>query len=152
MSDTYELMLSSRSNGSCCSTSPDASRPSCTSCCGVYLFLGAVIFVCAPRICAETTSATTVTGNRNTRIGSSPALKSTSSVGGTRPRDVRHAGIVPLARYHAAMLFGTTTLARRIELAEGTLITDFARPTRARLGDSAVFIRDIGGGTAVAAG
>jgi GNAT superfamily N-acetyltransferase len=50
------------------------------------------------------------------------------------------------------MLFATATLARRIEQAESTLITDFARPARARLGDEHVFIHDIGGGTAVAAG
>ena len=50
------------------------------------------------------------------------------------------------------MLFATATLARRIEEAESTLITDFARPALARLGDSRVFIQNIGGGTAVAAG
>ena len=52
----------------------------------------------------------------------------------------------------AAMLFATATLARRIERAESTLITDFARPALARLGGNRVFISDIGGGTAVAAG
>jgi hypothetical protein len=50
------------------------------------------------------------------------------------------------------MLFATATVARRIEEAESTLITDFARPAHARLGDSHVFIQNIGGGTAVAAG
>jgi GNAT superfamily N-acetyltransferase len=50
------------------------------------------------------------------------------------------------------MLFATASLARRIERAESTLITDFARPARARLGDSRVLISDLGGGTAVAAG
>ena len=50
------------------------------------------------------------------------------------------------------MLFATATLARRIEQAESTLITDFARPALARLGGSRVFISGIGGGMAVAAG
>jgi len=50
------------------------------------------------------------------------------------------------------MLFATASLARRIERAESTLITDFARPARARLGGSRVFIADFGGGAAVAAG
>ena len=51
-----------------------------------------------------------------------------------------------------AMLFATATLARRIEEAESTLITDFARPALARLGGSRIFISGIGGGMAVAAG
>jgi GNAT superfamily N-acetyltransferase len=50
------------------------------------------------------------------------------------------------------MLFATASLARRIERAESTLITDFARPARARLGSSGVFMSDFGGGAAVAAG
>jgi GNAT superfamily N-acetyltransferase len=50
------------------------------------------------------------------------------------------------------MILATATLARRIEHAESTLITDFARPVQARLGEDRVFIQDIGGGTAVAAG
>jgi GNAT superfamily N-acetyltransferase len=50
------------------------------------------------------------------------------------------------------MLFATTSLARRIERAESTLITDFARPALARLGGSRVFIRCLGSGAAVAAG
>jgi hypothetical protein len=50
------------------------------------------------------------------------------------------------------MILATATLARRIEHAESTLITDFARPVQARLGETRVFIQDIGGGTAVAAG
>ena len=59
---------------------------------------------------------------------------------------------MPPRTYDARMLFATATLARRIEEAESTLITDFARPALARLGDSRVFIQNIGGGTAVAAG
>jgi GNAT superfamily N-acetyltransferase len=54
--------------------------------------------------------------------------------------------------YDARMLVATATLARRIENAESTLITDFARPVSARLGDAHVLIQNIGGGTAVAAG
>jgi len=51
-----------------------------------------------------------------------------------------------------AMLFATASLARRIERAESTLITDFGRPALAKLGGSRVFISGIAGGMAVAAG
>jgi hypothetical protein len=50
------------------------------------------------------------------------------------------------------MLFATATLAARIEQAEATLITDFARPAQARRGHDQVLIHDLNGGTAVAAG
>ena len=50
------------------------------------------------------------------------------------------------------MLFATASLAKRIEQAETTLITEAARATAARIGSDNVFIRQFGGGVAVHAG
>src|SRR5688500_13072293 len=50
------------------------------------------------------------------------------------------------------MLFATASLAKRIEKAEATLITEAARATAARIGSDNVFIRQFGGGVAVHAG
>jgi len=59
---------------------------------------------------------------------------------------------VPICRYDADVLFATATLARRVEAAESSLITDFARPVQARLGADGVYIGRFSGATAVAAG
>jgi ribosomal protein S18 acetylase RimI-like enzyme len=50
------------------------------------------------------------------------------------------------------MLFATASLAKRIEKAEATLITEAARSTARRIGSDHVFIRNFGGGVAVHAG
>lgn len=50
------------------------------------------------------------------------------------------------------MLFATASLARRIEQAECSLVTAFARAVRRRVGDAGVVIESIGGGAAVMAG
>ena len=50
------------------------------------------------------------------------------------------------------MLFASASVAKRIERAEATLIEDFGRAADRRLGHSQVFIGEIAGGTAVAAG
>lgn len=50
------------------------------------------------------------------------------------------------------MLFATASLAKRIENAETTLITEAARATARRIGSDNVFIRQFGGGVAVHAG
>jgi ribosomal protein S18 acetylase RimI-like enzyme len=57
-----------------------------------------------------------------------------------------------MCSYDSDVLFATATLARRVEAAERSLITDFARPVQARLGEDGVFIGHVSGGTAVAAG
>ena len=50
------------------------------------------------------------------------------------------------------MLFATASLAKRIEKAEATLITEAARSTARRVGSDNVFIRQFGGGVAIHAG
>jgi ribosomal protein S18 acetylase RimI-like enzyme len=50
------------------------------------------------------------------------------------------------------MLFATASLAKRIEKAEATLITEAARATASRIGPDNVFIRQFGGGVAIHAG
>ena len=50
------------------------------------------------------------------------------------------------------MLFATASLAKRIEKAEATLITEAARATAARVGSDGVFIHQFSGGVAVHAG
>jgi GNAT superfamily N-acetyltransferase len=50
------------------------------------------------------------------------------------------------------MLFASASVAKRIERAEATLIEDFGRAAVRRLGHNQVFIQDIAGGKAVAAG
>ena len=50
------------------------------------------------------------------------------------------------------MLFATASLAKRIEKAETTLITEAARATASRIGSDNVFIRQFGGGVAIHAG
>jgi GNAT superfamily N-acetyltransferase len=50
------------------------------------------------------------------------------------------------------MLFASASVAKRIERAEATLIGEFGRAAARRLGHDKVFIGDIAGGTAVAAG
>jgi GNAT superfamily N-acetyltransferase len=55
-----------------------------------------------------------------------------------------------MTRY--VMPFANASLARRIERAESSLISDFGRAASRQLGTDAVVIREVGGGVAVAAG
>ena len=50
------------------------------------------------------------------------------------------------------MVFASTSVAKRIEKAEATLIAEFGRAAARRYGSDTVFIRDLAGGMAVAAG
>jgi GNAT superfamily N-acetyltransferase len=54
--------------------------------------------------------------------------------------------------HHAAMVFASASVARRIEWAEATLIAEFGRAAAKRLGSDDVFISGLAGGMAVAAG
>ena len=50
------------------------------------------------------------------------------------------------------MLFATASLARRIEQAETSLVSDIWRAVARRIRDDSVFLQNIGGGAAVLAG
>src|SRR5690349_10346092 len=68
MSETYDVTLSSRRIGICFSTSAAASRPSFTSSCGLYLFFGGVICVCALTRLTDSATIAATAWARNTRI------------------------------------------------------------------------------------
>ena len=58
------MIRSSLMIGYCWRTSAAASRPSWTSCCGVYRFFGGFTTVCAVRFMADTHTATTTAAAR----------------------------------------------------------------------------------------
>jgi len=70
------------------------------------------------------------------------------------PKVAAGTGDPALSRYNDTntMLFATGSLARRIEQAECSLVVDFARAVRRRVGEEGVVIAEIAGGAAVMAG